>query len=149
MWQLGTGYFGASDENGRFSLDQVAVQIEKHPEVRLIEIKLSQGAKPGKGGILPGTKVTAEISRIRGIPVGEDCLSPNSHSEFDSVDSMIDFIEMIAARTGLPVGIKSAIGKIGFWEQLARRMKARGEGPDFISIDGAEGGTGAAPLTFA
>ncbi len=149
MWQLGTGYFGASDENGRFSLDQVAVQIEKYPEVRLIEIKLSQGAKPGKGGILPGAKVTAEISRIRGVPVGEDCLSPNSHSEFDSVDSMIDFIEMIAARTGLPVGIKSAIGKIDFWEELARRMKERGEGPDFISIDGAEAGTGAAPLTFA
>jgi len=149
MWQLGTGYFGARDAAGRFSLDRLAEQVEQFPQVRLIEIKLSQGAKPGKGGILPGAKVTDEIASIRGIPVGEDCLSPNSHAEFDSIDSLIDFIESIAERSGLPVGIKSAIGKIGFWEQLSRRMKERGQGPDFISIDGAEGGTGAAPLTFA
>ena len=117
--------------------------------VRCIEIKLSQGAKPGKGGILPGRKVTPEIAEIRGIPVGKDCISPNAHSEFDTVDELIDFIEKIADRTGLPVGIKSAVGHLDFWEELTKRMKKRKQGPDFIVIDGGEGGTGAAPLTFA
>lgn len=148
MWQLGTGYFGAR-KDGLFSMDVLAGQVEKHPQVRCIEIKLSQGAKPGKGGILPGSKVTAEIARIRGIPEGKDCYSPNAHSEFDTVDEMIDFIEMLASRTGLPIGIKSAIGQIDFWYELAERMRDRREGPDFIAIDGAEGGTGAAPLTFS
>lgn len=148
MWQLGTGYFGAR-KDGLFSMDVLAGQVEKHPQVRCIEIKLSQGAKPGKGGILPGSKVTAEIARIRGIPEGKDCYSPNAHSEFDTVDEMIDFIELLASRTGLPIGIKSAIGQIDFWYELAERMRDRREGPDFIAIDGAEGGTGAAPLTFS
>tara|TARA_B100000029_G_scaffold433289_1_gene446039 strand:- start:179 stop:1726 length:1548 start_codon:yes stop_codon:yes gene_type:complete len=149
VWQLGTGYFGARDAEGRFSIDRLAEQIESCPQVRAIEIKLSQGAKPGKGGILPGAKVTPEIAEIRGIPVGQDCISPNAHPEFRTTDELMDFIERVADRTGLPVGIKSAIGQIGFWEELADRMSARGEGPDFIAIDGAEGGTGAAPLTFA
>jgi glutamate synthase (ferredoxin) len=149
MWQLGTGYFGARDPKGRFSLDSLAAEVESCPSIRCIEIKLSQGAKPGKGGILPGAKVTPEIAAIRGIPVGQDCISPNGHSEFSTVDEMMDFIEGIADRTGLPVGIKSAVGEQRFWEQLAERMKARGDGPDFIAIDGGEGGTGAAPLTFA
>ena len=149
IWQLGTGYFGARDDSGRFSVDRLAEEVESHPRVRAIEIKLSQGAKPGKGGILPGAKVTAEIARIRGIPVGEDCISPNAHSEFQTTDELIDFIETVAERTGLPVGVKSAVGQLEFWEDLARRMGDRHEGPDFISIDGAEGGTGAAPLTFA
>jgi glutamate synthase domain-containing protein 2 len=148
MWQLGTGYFGARAD-GTFCLDSLAQQTEEHSQVRCIEIKLSQGAKPGKGGILPGAKVTAEIAQIRGIPQGEDCISPNSHSEFNSVDEMIDFIERIADRSGLPVGIKSAIGQIDFWYELAERMRVRREGPDFITVDGAEGGTGAAPLTFS
>jgi len=149
MWQIGTGYFGARDADGKFSLDVVAGVVEKHREIRCIEIKLSQGAKPGKGGILPGKKVTPEIAAIRGIPVYEDCISPNHHEAFGNVDEMIDLIERIAQRTGVPVGIKSAIGEIEFWHELAERMKSRGEGPDFISIDGGEGGTGAAPLTFA
>jgi len=149
VWQLGTGYFGARDDSGRFSLDRLDEQVESCPQIRAIEVKLSQGAKPGKGGILPGAKVTSEIAGIRGVPVGQDCVSPNAHPEFRTVDELIDFIELIAERTGLPVGVKSAIGKIGFWEELARRMKERSEGPDFITIDGAEGGTGAAPLTFA
>jgi len=149
MWQLGTGYFGARDESGRFSLDVLAARTNANPNIRCIEIKLSQGAKPGKGGILPGKKVTPEIAATRGISVGKDCISPNAHSEFDTVDELINFIERIAERTDLPVGIKSAIGEIAFWEELAERMRQRGEGPDFISIDGAEGGTGAAPLTFA
>jgi len=148
MWQIGTGYFGAR-KDGKFSLDVLADQVEQNSQVRCIEIKLSQGAKPGKGGILPGSKVTAEIAGIRGIPIGKDCYSPNAHSEFDTVEEMIDFIESIADRTGLPVGIKSAIGQLDFWYELAERMRDRQEGPDFITIDGAEGGTGAAPLTFS
>jgi glutamate synthase (ferredoxin) len=147
-WQLGTAYFGCRDEAGNFSLQRLVDQVEQAPQIKLIEVKLSQGAKPGKGGILPAAKVTAEIAKIRGIPVGKTCFSPNHHSAFSDVDSLIDFIEEIAAATGLPVGIKAAIGKMTFWEELARRMKARGCGPDFITIDGGEGGTGAAPLTF-
>ncbi|MCB9830872.1 MAG: FMN-binding glutamate synthase family protein [Planctomycetes bacterium] len=148
VWQLGTGYFGARGPQG-FDLDRVAEVCAAEPNVRMIEVKLSQGAKPGKGGILPGAKVTPEIAAIRGVPVGQDCISPNAHTEFDDVDGLIDFVERIAERTGLPVGIKSAVGKLDFWEDLARRMKATGRGPDYIVIDGGEGGTGAAPLTFA
>jgi len=147
--QLGTGYFGARDADGRFSLDRLRATIESTPAVRLIEIKLSQGAKPGKGGVLPAAKVTREIADARGIPMGEDCISPATHSAFDSVDSMLEFIERIADATGLPVGIKSAVGKLRFFEELVERMKATGTGPDFLTIDGGEGGTGAAPLTFA
>jgi glutamate synthase (ferredoxin) len=149
VWQLGTGYFGARDEKGKFSLEVLAAKCERYPAIRAIEIKLSQGAKPGKGGILPGAKVTPEIAGIRGVPVGQDVMSPNHHNEFNSVDTLIDFVESIAEKTGLPVGIKSAIGEITFWEELAVRMKKRKAGPDFITIDGGEGGTGAAPLTFS
>lgn len=149
IWQLGTGYFAARDESGNFSLDVVAEKTADNPQIRAIEIKLSQGAKPGKGGVLPGAKVTAEIANIRCIQQGEDCISPNAHSEFATVDELIDFIEAIAERTGLPVGIKSAVGDIQFWQELAEKMKLRRQGPDFISIDGSEGGTGAAPLTYA
>ena len=99
--------------------------------------------------MLPARKVTPEIAGIRGVPPGRDCLSPNRHSAFHDVRSMIDFIESIARETGLPVGIKSAIGHLDFWEELAREMRAQGRGPDWITIDGGEGGTGAAPLTFA
>lgn len=149
MWQLGTGYFGARDTNGKFSMDALAAECEATPQIRAIEIKLSQGAKPGKGGILPGKKVTAEIAMIRKVPVGQTVHSPSKHHQFHDVDSMIDFIEKIADRTGLPVGIKSAIGSLDFWVLLAERMRDRREGPDFITIDGGEGGTGAAPLAFS
>jgi glutamate synthase (ferredoxin) len=149
IWQLGTGYFGARGSDGRFSLDILAEKCTQIPQIRAIEVKLSQGAKPGKGGILPGAKVTAEIAQIRGIPIGKDCHSPNHHDEFSTVDGLIDFIERIAERTGLPVGIKSAIGEIEFWMQLAARMDERKQGPDYIQVDGGEGGTGAAPLTFS
>ena len=115
----------------------------------MIEIKLSQGAKPGKGGILPKDKITEEISKIRGIPRDRDCISPNSHSEFSNVPELVDFIELLAEISGLPVGIKSAIGESKFWEDLAAKMKATNQGPDFITIDGGEGGTGAAPLAFS
>lgn len=148
VWQIGTGYFGARDEKG-FSLDKVVENVSQNPQIRLIEVKLSQGAKPGKGGILPGAKVTAEIARIRGVVKGKDCISPNFHSEFSTVGEMVEFIEKLSAATGLPVGIKSAVGELVFWEELAARMRESKKGPDFITIDGGEGGTGAAPLTFA
>ena len=149
MWQIGTGYYGARGADGRFSLSVVGKTAAANDNIRAIEIKLSQGAKPGKGGILPGSKVTPQIAAVRGVQVGQDCISPNAHAEFDSVDELIDFVESIANETGLPVGIKSAIGRIEFWHELAERMKVRSEGPDFISVDGGEGGTGAAPLTFS
>ena len=148
VFEIGTGYFGVRDKAGKFSLDLLAEKCARYPQIRGIEIKLSQGAKPGKGGVLPAAKVVREIAATRHVPEFQDCISPNSHSEFGDVDGMIDFIEKIADRTGLPVGIKSAIGEIEFWGELARRMKRRKEGPDHITIDGGEGGTGAAPLTY-
>lgn len=148
MWQIGTGYFGARDENGNFSLEVLKEKVEKHPSIRCIEIKLSQGAKPGKGGILPGVKVNKEIASIRGVTVGKDCISPNSHSEFKNVEELLQFIEKIAGATGLPVGIKSAVGETEFWLMLADLMEKTKKGPDFITIDGSEGGTGAAPLSY-
>jgi len=117
-------------------------------KVKAIEIKLSQGAKPGLGGVLPAAKITPEIAAIRGIPLGKDCISPASHSAFSDVSSMLDFIERIADETGLPVGIKSAVGNLEFWRDLAAQIDRTKRGPDFITIDGGEGGTGAAPLVF-
>ncbi|MBT6157762.1 MAG: FMN-binding glutamate synthase family protein [Planctomycetaceae bacterium] len=148
IWQIGTGYFGCRDQDGRFSLEQLAETVSKYPTVKMIEIKLSQGAKPGAGGILPRKKITAEIAAIRGIPRDRDCVSPAAHAAFHDADSLLDFVETIAEKTGLPVGIKSAVGQIGFWEDLARLMEANNRGVDFIAIDGGEGGTGAGPLTF-
>ena len=149
VWQIGTGYFGARCEDGNFSIQKFKKIIDSNSNIKMIEIKLSQGAKPGKGGILPDKKVTSEIAKIRGIPIGEACISPNSHTVFSNVDEMIDFIEKLAELSGLPIGIKSAIGKIDFWKELAEKMKDKNKGPDFITIDGGEGGTGAAPLSFA
>jgi glutamate synthase domain-containing protein 2 len=146
-FQIGTGYFGCRDDQGRFSLERLLATIDGAP-VRALEIKLSQGAKPGLGGLLPGAKVTPEIAAIRGIPVGVDCRSPNRHSAFGDVDTMIEFVESLAEATGLPVGIKSAVGEQRFWDQLAARMAATGAGPDYVNVDGGEGGTGAAPLVF-
>jgi glutamate synthase domain-containing protein 2 len=148
IWQLGTGYFGCRDERGRFCLDRLQEGIAASP-VRAIEIKLSQGAKPGVGGMLPAAKITQEIAAARGIPMGQDCASPARHSEFHDVDSLLDFVEMLADETGLPVGIKSAVGDLGFWRQLAFQMASTQRGVDFVTIDGGEGGTGAAPLVFA
>ena len=148
IWQLGTGYFGARDAQGGLSIDRL-VEVAASFPVRAIEIKLSQGAKPGKGGVLPAAKVTREIAQIRGIPVGRACLSPPVHSAFSSVDELLDVVETIADRTGLPVGIKSAVGQLGFWRKLASRMRSTGKGVDFIAVDGGEGGTGAAPLVFS
>jgi len=152
VFQIGTSYFGCRDDQGRFDLARLKDLVASAP-VRAIEIKLSQGAKPGLGGMLPGAKVTPEIAAIRGIPVGKDCASPSRHTEFSDVDSMLDFVELVAAETGLPVGIKSAVGNLEFWDHLVQQMAGLrspdGRGVDFVNIDGGEGGTGAAPLVFA
>ncbi|MFG0331409.1 MAG: FMN-binding glutamate synthase family protein [Phycisphaerales bacterium] len=148
IWQIGTGYFGCRDRAGRFDLTKFKEVVDANP-IRAIEIKLSQGAKPGLGGMLPAKKVTAEIARIRLIQVGEDCYSPARHSAFSDVDSMLDFVETLAGETGLPVGIKSAVGQLEFWRELAEKMESGNRGVDYITVDGGEGGTGAAPLAFS
>lgn len=147
VFQIGTGYFGCRDRHGRFSLDRLQATIADAP-VRAIEIKLSQGAKPGLGGLLPAAKVTPEIAAIRGVEAGRDCVSPPGHSAFASADELLDFVERIAEATGLPVGIKSAVGEDEFWERLAGLMESGARGVDYVLIDGAEGGTGAGPLAF-
>ncbi len=148
IYQIGTSYFGCRDENGRFDLPRLKELLDTAP-VRAIEIKLSQGAKPGLGGMLPGAKVSREIAEIRGIPEGKDCISPSRHTAFTDVDSMLDFVELVATETGLPVGIKSAVGHLWFWRELVQHMERGGRGVDFVTIDGGEGGTGAAPLVFS
>jgi glutamate synthase domain-containing protein 2 len=148
VFQIGTGYFGCRDRDGRFDLERLADLCARHP-VRAIEIKLSQGAKPGLGGMLPGVKVTAEIAAARGVEAGQDCRSPSAHTAFTGVDGLLDFVEWIADRTGLPVGIKSAVGDPRFWDDLTARMQTTDRGVDFVTIDGGEGGTGDAPLAFS
>lgn len=148
MLQIGTAYFGCRDEEGRFSIERLKEVVAANP-VRAIEIKLSQGAKPGLGGMLPAAKISEEISRIRGIPMGKDCASPSRHAEFNSVDGMLDWVEFVATETGVPVGIKSAVGEDAFWDELVGLMAQRDRGVDFVTIDGGEGGTGAAPLIFS
>ena len=142
------GIFGCRDDQGRFDLDKFLGVIAANP-VRAIEIKLSQGAKPGLGGLLPAAKITPEIAQIRGIPLGKDCVSPSSHHEFRDVDGMLDFVERLADASGLPVGIKSAVGDGRFWTELVEQMSSTERGVDFITIDGGEGGTGAAPMAFS
>ena len=147
VFQISTAYFGCRDRDGRFSLPALMEQVHRHP-VRAIEIKLSQGAKPGAGALLPAAKVTPEIARARGVAVGQDCRSPAGHSAFGNVPELVEFIETLADATGLPVGIKSAVGEPDLWQELAARMARERVGPDFITIDGGEGGTGAGPLVF-
>ncbi len=148
IYQFGTGYFGCRDPQGGFSKERFLDTVSSSP-VRAIEVKLSQGAKPGLGGVLPKAKVTPEISAIRGVPLGKDCISPSRHTAFSDADSLLDFVERLAEETGLPVGIKSAVGDLGFFRDIARLMATTGRGVDFITIDGGEGGTGAAPLVFS
>jgi glutamate synthase (ferredoxin) len=146
--QIGTGYFGCRNLDGSFNLKKLKDIVDANP-VKMIEIKLSQGAKPGRGGVLPANKITPEIAGIRGIPIGKDCISPARHTTFSDVDSMLDFVELLAGETGIPVGIKSAVGQIEFWHELAVQMRETQRGVDFVTVDGGEGGTGAAPLVFA
>lgn len=149
VFQIGTAYYGCRDEYGNFNMMELVNLIKNNSNIKMIEIKLSQGAKPGKGGILPAEKVTQEIADIRKIPVGQASISPGHHSVFSNAKELIQFIEEIADLTGLPVGIKSAVGDDKFWYDLAFYMKERNCGPDFITIDGGEGGTGAAPASFS
>ena len=149
IWQIGTGYFGCRELDGRFSMNRLTETVHQYSQIRAIEIKLSQGAKPGVGGFLPGRKISQEIASIRGIPIGQDCMSPAAHSEFNDADSLLDFVELIASETGLPVGIKSAVGESVFWKTLATLIATTDRAPDFVTIDGGEGGTGAGPLVFS
>jgi len=123
--------------------------VARYPSVRAIEIKLSQGAKPGLGGVLPKRKITPEIAAIRGVAADRDCVSPTAHTAFHDADSLLDFVEQVASATGLPVGIKSAVGEMRFWRDLAALVDTTGRAVDFVTLDGGEGGTGAAPLVFA
>ena len=147
VFQIGTAKYGVRAEDGKFS-DEKLREVAAHPEIRMFELKLSQGAKPGKGGILPGVKVTAEIAAIRGIPVGEDSISPNRHLEVRSVGELLDFIEHIRQVSGKPVGFKSVIGSKKWVEDLCEEIRKRGveSAPDFITVDSGDGGTGAAPM---
>ena len=149
IFHFGTGYFGVRSSDGGFSMEKLKKLVDENSCIKAIEIKLSQGAKPGKGGVLPGAKITPEIAKIRGVEVGKDVLSPSIHKAFSTIPELMQLIEDIAEQTGLPVGIKGAIGKIDQWEELADLMTETGKGPDFITIDGGEGGTGAAPPSFA
>jgi glutamate synthase domain-containing protein 2 len=148
IWEIGSGYFGCRHDDGSFS-DERFVANACDPQVKLIEIKLSQGAKPGHGGVLPASKVTPEIAAARGVPVGVDCVSPSAHSAFTSPAEMMRFIEKLRRLSGgKPVGFKLCIGHPWEWFGIAKAMLETGLLPDFIVVDGAEGGTGAAPLEF-
>ncbi|MEL6316066.1 MAG: FMN-binding glutamate synthase family protein [Pseudomonadota bacterium] len=149
IWQLGSGYFGCRDERGRFDADRFA-EVAADDQIKMIEIKLSQGAKPGHGGVLPKAKITREIARARGVPRDRDCVSPPAHPEFSTPLEMMAFVARVRELSGgNPVGLKLCVGHR--WEALAilKAMLSSGIRPDFIVVDGKEGGTGAAPLEFA
>jgi glutamate synthase domain-containing protein 2 len=149
IWEIGSGYFGCRDEQGRFCPERFAANA-RDPQVKMIEIKLSQGAKPGHGGILPAPKVTLEIAAARGVAPWVDCISPSAHSAFSTPVGMMEFIVKLRELSGgKPVGFKLCIGHPWEWFGLVKAMLATGVTPDFIVVDGAEGGTGAAPLEFS
>ncbi|TKZ18184.1 FMN-binding glutamate synthase family protein [Shimia litoralis] len=147
VYQIGTAKFGVRDEHGGLCDDKLRA-IAAHETIRMFEIKMAQGAKPGKGGILPGEKVTEEIAAIRGLKVGQDGISPNRHREIDNFDHLLDMIVRIREVTGKPVGIKTVVGAEDTFRNFFETIKRRGSdaAPDFITIDGGEGGTGAAPM---
>jgi len=148
IWEIGSGYFGCRHADGSFS-DERFVENATQPQVKMIELKLSQGAKPGHGGVLPGPKVTPEIAEARGVPPWVDCVSPASHSAFSTPLEMMHFIERLRRLCGgKPTGFKLCIGHPWEWFALAKAMLETGITPDFIVVDGAEGGTGAAPVEF-
>jgi glutamate synthase domain-containing protein 2 len=149
IFQMGTAKYGVRNEDGNVS-DEKLKEIASHEQVKMIEVKLSQGAKPGKGGILPGGKVTAEIAKIRGIPEGEDSISPNRHPDIDNAADLLDMINRIRDVTGLPVGFKTVIGAYGWLDELFDLIHERGieSAPDFITVDSGDGGTGAAPMSL-
>ncbi|MCW8126997.1 FMN-binding glutamate synthase family protein [Microbulbifer halophilus] len=149
VFQIGTANYGVRDADGRLSDDKLR-QLAERPSVKMFELKLSQGAKPGKGGILPGIKVTDEIARVRGIPAGEDSISPNGHPEFNTVDGLLEMLHHIRTVTGRPTGFKTVVGSSGWLHELCETVQARGleYAPDFITIDSADGGSGAAPQSL-
>ncbi|MCA6218130.1 FMN-binding glutamate synthase family protein [Ideonella sp. B7] len=148
VWEIASGYFGCRDEAGRFSPETFAA-LAADPQIKLIEVKLSQGAKPGHGGVLPGPKVTAEIATTRGVPVGVDCVSPAAHSAFSTPVELLQFVAQLRELSGgKPAGFKLCIGHPWEWFAICKAMLATGITPDFIVVDGGEGGTGAAPLEF-
>lgn len=146
VYQIGTAKYGVRDSEGKLS-DEKLKEVASHEQVRMFEIKMSQGAKPGKGGILPGAKVTAEIAATRGIPEGEDSISPNGHPDIQSVDDLLDMIERVRNVTGKPTGFKMVVGSLAFFHELCETIQQRGihSAPDFITLDSSDGGTGAAP----
>lgn len=149
VFQIGTAKYGVRNNNGELDDDRLR-EVASHEQVRMFEIKLSQGAKPGKGGILPGVKVSKEISEIRGIPIHQDSISPNRHPDIDSVNDLLNMIHRVRNVTGKPVGIKMVIGAYGWLDDLFSEINNMGSeyAPDFITIDGGEGGTGAAPMSL-
>lgn len=149
VFQIGTAKYGLRDEQGNLS-DAKLQQAAAIDQVKMFEIKLSQGAKPGKGGILPGNKVTAEIAKIRGIEPGKDSISPNRHVEVNNIEQLLDMIQHVREVTGKPVGFKAVIGAYGWLDSLFKEINLRGDhsAPDFITIDSADGGTGAAPMSL-
>jgi glutamate synthase domain-containing protein 2 len=149
IWEIGSGYFGCRDAEGRFSPERF-VENALSPQVKMIEIKLSQGAKPGHGGVLLGPKVTPEIAEARGVQIGEDCVSPSSHSSFSTPLELLQFVQQLRTLSeGKPVGFKLCIGHPWEWFGIAKAMQESQILPDFIVVDGSEGGTGAAPLEFS
>ncbi len=147
VFQIGTAKYGVRGEDGALADDKLRA-VAAHDQVKMFELKLSQGAKPGKGGILPGGKVTAEIAAIRHIPAGQDSLSPNRHPEVDSAATLLDLIERIRRVTGKPTGFKAVIGAYGWLDEMLEEVRRRGadSAPDFITVDSGDGGTGAAPM---
>lgn len=148
IFQIGTAKYGVRDAEGALSEEKLK-EVAAHEQVRMFEVKMSQGAKPGKGGILPAAKVTPKIAEIRGIPAGEDSISPNRHLEIDNVGEMLDFIKRVRDVTGKPTGFKAVMGGVGWIEQMCEEVLKRGvndHAPDFITIDSGDGGTGAAPM---
>ncbi len=148
IWEIASGYFGCRNDDGTFNPDKFARQAAD-PQVKMIEVKLSQGAKPGHGGVLPAAKVTPEIAETRGVPMGKDCISPATHSEFSTPRGLLEFVERLRKLSGgKPTGFKLCIGHPWEFFGIAKAMLETGILPDFIVVDGAEGGTGAAPLEF-
>jgi len=148
IWEIGSGYFGCRDAQGRFDTERF-VENAGAEQVRMIEVKLSQGAKPGHGGVLPGPKVTPEIAAARGVPPWTDCVSPASHSAFDTPIGLLRFVDRLRTLSGgKPTGFKLAIGHPWEWFAIAKAMQETGITPDFIVVDGKEGGTGASPAEF-
>ncbi len=149
IFQIGTAKYGVRDADGNLDDDKLR-EVAAHEQVKMIELKMSQGAKPGKGGILPAEKVTEAIAKIRGIPVGEASISPNRHPDIESSSDLLDMIHRLREVTGLPVGFKAVIGAYGWLDELFDMINERGieSAPDFITVDSGDGGTGAAPMSL-